>query len=56
MAVLSEDLYAVPDGGIYPTLFKAGETVRGSVEDAAQAQGKLQKVSTKAHKSAPEKK
>lgn len=56
MAVLSEDLYAVPDGDIYPRLFKAGETVSGSVEAAAEAQGKLQKVSTKAHKRAPEKK
>jgi|GEM_PF-6660701 len=63
MAVLKADFYAVPEGEIYPRLFKAGETVDGLLEQAARDQGKAehpkpqhQKPSRKAHKSAPEKK
>lgn len=42
MAKLTERLYAVPDGEIYPRWFEAGEEVTGQVERAAQSRGILE--------------
>lgn len=44
MAKLTQDIYAVPDGELHPQLFRAGQNVSGSVEDAAREQGKLEKA------------
>lgn len=62
MPKLKEDIFAVPDGAIYPQWFRAGEEVIGCVAVAAKELGKLQdepkkldtkpmKVSRKAMKS-----
>jgi hypothetical protein len=42
MPKLTEDLFAVPDGEIYPRMFKAGEEVTGQVERAARSRGILE--------------
>lgn len=42
MPVLSEDIFAVPDGEIHPKWFRAGDNVTGQVAVAARDQGKLQ--------------
>lgn len=39
MAKLTERLYAVPDGEIYPRWFEVGEDVTGDVEKAARSRG-----------------
>lgn len=39
MAKLTERLYAVPDGEIYPRWFEAGEEVTGDVERSARSRG-----------------
>lgn len=39
-AILTENYLAVPDGQVYPTLFKAGEEVTGNVAAAALADKK----------------
>jgi hypothetical protein len=41
MATLSADIFAVPDGEVYPRWFRSGEAVTGAVAEAAKAQGKL---------------
>jgi hypothetical protein len=41
MAILREDFFAVPDGEIYPRMFRAGETVSGQVKEAAIRMGKV---------------
>lgn len=42
MPKLLEDLYAVPDGEIYPKWFRAGEDVTGDVAKAARSRGILE--------------
>lgn len=42
MPKLADDIFAVPEGELHPRWFKAGETVTGSVAEAAAAQGKLE--------------
>lgn len=42
MAKLTERLYAVPDGEIYPRWFEAGEEVAGDVERSARSRGIIQ--------------
>ena len=42
MPKLTEDLFAVPDGEIYPRWFKAGEVVTGDVARAALSRGILE--------------
>lgn len=39
MVVLKERFFAVPNGGIYPEWFEAGEEVTGEVADMAEAAG-----------------
>lgn len=41
MPKLTEDIFIVPDGEIYPRWFRAGEEVAGNVEEAARARGIL---------------
>ena len=42
MAKLTERLFAVPDGEIYPRWFEAGEEVTGEVERSARSRGILE--------------
>lgn len=60
MPKLTKDLFAVPDGEIYPVMFKAGEEVTGGVARAAMKRGILEPekrpMNTKARKAAPENK
>jgi len=42
MPKLTEDLFAVPDGEIYPRWFRAGEVVTGEVARAALSRGILE--------------
>lgn len=56
MAKLSDDIFAVPDGEVYPRLFTAGEEVFGSVEIAAIDQDKIVRGKAKSIKRAPENK
>lgn len=62
MAKLTQDFEAVPDGEIYPRVFKAGEEVTGDVAREARAagmlapEGKTRARKTKALKAAPENK
>jgi len=53
MPKLTEDLFAVADGEIYPRWFKAGEDVSGDVERAARSRGILE---VEAPKTAPRRK
>jgi hypothetical protein len=46
MPRLTEDLFAVPDGEIYPRWFRAGEVVTGDVEQAARSRGILEQANT----------
>ena len=55
MAKLTERLYAVADGDIYPRWFEVGEEVTGQVEKSARSRGiveddapKKRKLSNKA--------
>lgn len=47
MAKLTEDLFAVSDGEIYPRWFKAGEEVSGGVERSARSRGILEQPKQK---------
>ena len=42
MVKLIKDVFAVPDGAIYPRLYRAGEEVSGSVLQAAIEQGAVE--------------
>lgn len=55
MPELKEDIFAVPDGEIYPRKFCAGEDVGGAVASAADEQGKLV-VGIPAEKAVPSRK
>lgn len=59
MTKLKEAFFAVPNGGIYPRWFAAGDDVSGAVEQAARDQGKIddrKPVRKKSLKGAPENK
>ena len=45
MNILKEDFFAVPDGEIYPKMYRAGDAVTGQVADAARRNGLLRSVS-----------
>lgn len=44
MPKLTADLYAVPDGEIYPRMFKAGEEVTGEVLRSARSRGIVDEI------------
>lgn len=54
MTTLSKDIFAVPDGGIHPRWFRAGEQVSGQVARAAAAQGAIAPAANASPEIAPE--
>lgn len=56
MPKLTDRLFAVPDGKIYPRWFEAGEEVTGDVERAARSRGILEQPAPQKAKRAPRRK
>lgn len=52
MPKLTERLFAVPDGEIYPRWFEAGEEVTGQVERSARNRGIVERAKPKTKRKA----